>query len=118
VGEDEDALRKITAEFLKTLGTGLSWQEGEEALALFRKSSGEIDLVLMDIAMPGMGGLDVYHEIKKIKPDIAALFMTGYSLEASGLGAVQKQGISAIRKPFTMAGLGRKIREILDAGNG
>ena len=66
----------------------------------------------------GMGGLDVYHEIKKMKPGIAALFMTGYSLEASGLGSVQKQGISVIRKPFTMAALGRKIRELLEAGNG
>ncbi len=119
VGEDEDALRKIAAEFLKTLGYRvITAKNGEEALTLFRESSGEIDLVLMDIAMPGMGGLDAYHEIKKMKPGIAALFMTGYSLEASGLGAVQKQGISAIRKPFTMAGLGRKIREILDTAEG
>jgi CheY-like chemotaxis protein len=118
VGEDEDALRKIAAEFLKTMGYRvITAKNGEEALALFRESSGEIDLVLMDIAMPGMGGLDVYHEIKKIKPDIAALFMTGYSLETSGLGAVQKQGISAIRKPFTMAGLDRKIREMLETGD-
>lgn len=115
IGEDEEALRKITAEFLKTLGYRVfTAKNGEEALALFREKSGEIDLVLMDIAMPDISGLDVYHEIKKTKPDIAALFMTGYSLDAANMGPVQKQGINAIRKPFTMIALARRLREILD----
>jgi len=115
IGEDEDALRKIAADFLKTLGYRvIAARNGEEALALFREVSGEIDIALMDIAMPGMNGLDVYHGIRKMRPDIDVLFMTGYSLDAANISTIREQGISVIRKPFTMIALARRIREILD----
>jgi len=115
IGEDEDALRKIAADFLRTLGYRVvAARNGDDALALFREKPGEIDMALLDIAMPGMNGLDVYHEIKKVRPDIDVLFMTGYSLDAANISTIQNQGISIIRKPFTMTALARRIREILD----
>ncbi len=117
VGEDEDALRKIADSFLTALGYRvITARNGEDALAIFRGESGTIDLVLLDIAMPGMGGLDVYREIIKIRPDIAVLFMTGHSLDASNVRFMKQQGVGAIQKPFTMVTLAGKIREILDTG--
>ncbi len=115
VGEDEDNLRKIAANFLQTLGYRvITARNGEEALALFHEVAGEIDMALLDVAMPGMNGFDVYHEIRKARPDIAVLFMTGYSLDSANISTIRKQGISVIRKPFTMIALARRIREILD----
>ncbi len=112
IGEDEDALRKIAADFLQTLGYRVvTARNGDDALALFREKPGEIDMALLDIAMPGMNGLDVYHEIKKVRPDIDVLFMTGYSLDAANISTIRNQGISIIRKPFTMTALARRIRE-------
>lgn len=115
IGEDEEALRNIMSEYLGMLGYRvIIAEDGRQALDLFRERSGEIDIALMDIAMPGMGGLDAYHEIKQIKPDIPFMFMTGYNLETVNLKSVTGKVINVIRKPFTMVALSRKIRGILD----
>ncbi|MHB8109674.1 MAG: PAS domain-containing hybrid sensor histidine kinase/response regulator [Syntrophorhabdaceae bacterium] len=114
IGEDEEALRKIAAEYLTTLRYRVhTAHDGEESLAIFREHSDEISIALLDIAMPGMSGLDVYHEIQKIKP-IPVLFMTGYNLDILNLSSATHEGINAIRKPFTMISLARKLRSILD----
>ncbi len=119
IGEDEEALREITSEYLSLLGYRVIMAEdGRRALDLFRERSGEIDIVLMDIAMPGMGGLDVYREIKQIRPDIPVIFMTGYNLETVNFKSMTGKGINAIRKPFTMVVLAKKIRGILDQKDG
>ncbi len=115
IGEDEEALRKITSDYLGMLGYRVVMAEdGRKALDLFREHSGDVDIALLDVAMPEMGGLDVYHEIKRLKPDLPVIFMTGYSLETVNLKSFTGKGINAIRKPFTMVALVKKIRGILD----
>jgi two-component system, cell cycle sensor histidine kinase and response regulator CckA len=119
IGEDEEALREIMSEYLTMLGYRVIMAEdGREALNEFRERPDEIDIALLDIAMPGMGGFDVYHGIRELRADIPVMFMTGYNLEAVNIKAVTGKGINAIRKPFTMAALARKIRTILDQEEG
>ncbi len=115
IGEDEEALRQIMSEYLGLLGYRvIVAEDGREALNAFRARSDEIDIVLLDIAMPGMGGFDVYHGVRELVPDVPVIFMTGYNLEAVNLKATTGKGINAIRKPFTMVALARKIRGVLD----
>ena len=115
VAEDEDALREIAASILKALGYRvIATSDGEAALAVFEKDFRDIDMVLLDIAMPGMGGLETYREMKKIKGSVPVLFVTGYSLDGLQVQFIHEEGLSAIQKPYTLVTLGNKIREVLD----
>ncbi|HOW55950.1 MAG TPA: PAS domain S-box protein [Syntrophorhabdaceae bacterium] len=117
IAEDEDALREIAASILKNLGYQvLATSDGESALALFKERPGEIDMVFLDIAMPGINGLEAYRGMKKIRDDIPVLFVTGYSLDGMHTQFIEEEGLSAIQKPYTLVTLGGKIREVLDKG--
>ncbi len=117
IAEDENALREIAASILKSLGYRVTaTSDGEEALALFRKDPDGIDMVFLDIAMPGLNGFETYREMKKIRGSIPVLFVTGYSLDSIQTQFIKEEGLSAIQKPFTLVTLGTKIREVLDKG--
>ncbi len=114
IAEDEAALRDITAHILKTLGYKVfSASDGVEAVALFKKNAQEIDIVVLDVAMPGMNGRETYREIQAIQAGIPVLFMTGYSLDSVQTNFIREEGFDVIQKPFTLASLGKKVREVL-----
>ncbi len=115
VVEDEDPLRNIAAEVLETIGYRvITAADGEEAIDIFKERCGEIDLALIDVVMPKLGGKETYEAMKQIKPSIRALFMTGYSLNGIHTNFILQQGIDAIQKPYSFEDLARKIRDILD----
>jgi PAS domain S-box-containing protein len=115
IAEDEPALREIASEILQTLGyRTMVASNGEEALQIFKTKSQEIDLVLLDVVMPKQGGKEAYEEMRKIKPSVRSLFMTGYSLGGIHTNFIREQGIDAIQKPYSSELLGQKIREVLD----
>jgi PAS domain S-box-containing protein len=115
VVEDEDPLRNIAAEVLESLGYRvITAANGEEAIDIFRERHGQIDLALIDVVMPRIGGRETYEAMKKIKPALRALFMTGYSLNGIHTNFILEQGIDAIQKPYSFEELADKIREILD----
>jgi two-component system cell cycle sensor histidine kinase/response regulator CckA len=115
IAEDEPALRDIASEVLQTLGyRTLVASNGEEAIQIFKKQSQEIDLVLLDVVMPKQGGREAYEEMRKIKPSVRSVFMTGYSLGGIHTNFILEQGIDAIQKPYSSEVLGKKIREVLD----
>jgi len=114
VDEDEPALREITTHILKTLGYKVfSVSDGSEAVSLFREKSGEIDIVVLDIAMPAMNGYEAYRAMQVIRQDTPVLFMTGYSLDGIQVNNILEEGLAVIQKPFMLASLGNKIREVL-----
>ncbi len=114
IAEDEAALRDITAHILKTLGYKVfSASDGVEAVALFKENAQEIDIVVLDVAMPGMNGRETYREIQAIQAGIPVLFMTGYSLDSVQTNFIREEGFDVIQKPFTLASLGKKVREVL-----
>jgi CheY-like chemotaxis protein len=114
IAEDETALRDITTHILRSLGYKVfPAADGVEAVALFRENAQEINIVILDVAMPGMNGHEAYQGIQTIKAGTPVIFMTGYSLDGIQTNFILEEGFAVIRKPFTLMSLGKKIRDVL-----
>jgi two-component system cell cycle sensor histidine kinase/response regulator CckA len=114
--EDEEPVRVVAAEILKTYGmVPYSAEDGPTGLALFRQNPGTIDLVLLDLLMPGMSGEQTLKELRAIAPSVRVLLMSGYS-EGDVLGRLTSPmgRLGFIAKPFTRADLERSLRELLE----
>jgi two-component system, cell cycle sensor histidine kinase and response regulator CckA len=117
--EDDDAVRMLVSQTLEKQGYRvLAAASGLEALELARRHRGQINLLVADVVMPQMGGRQLARQLKAIQPDLAVLFMSGYTegavLQAGSLG----KGESFLAKPFTPATLARRVREALTAADG
>lgn len=113
--EDDEDFRRVEAELLKKLGYRVHMAaDGIEGVNVFREKHGEIDLVILDVVMPRMSGRETLEEMRKIRPDIASLFVSGYSLDGIHVNYILEQGIDAIQKPFSFETLSRKIREVIE----
>ena len=113
--DDERDVRELTAEALETRGYGtLTAADGEKALALYAKKGHEIDLVLLDLGMPGMGGRRCLRELLRMDPGVRVLVASGYAFNGNA-GEIAKAGAAGfIGKPYPIAELLAKVREILD----
>jgi signal transduction histidine kinase/CheY-like chemotaxis protein len=116
VVEDESGVRELTREFLKISGYSvLEAKDGPEALEIAGKHPGRIHLMLTDMVMPRMSGSELASRMKEAHPDMKLLFMTGYS-EYAGEGAHQPDlKAPVLQKPFSIASLVGKVREVLSA---
>jgi PAS domain S-box-containing protein len=112
--DDEDALREVGQELLTAMGYRvLVARDGKEAVEVYRKNWHDIDLVLLDMIMPNMGGGEAYDCMREINPDIKVLLSSGYSVDGEA-GEILKRGCRGfIQKPFKVSELSRKIKEIL-----
>lgn len=113
--EDEDSVRRLAAQVLRMEGYQVSEaRNGDEALALLEQDSHPLDLVLTDVVMPIMGGWELSRRLQQLRPEVAVIFMSGYTEES-----VFPEGVPAhstfIRKPFTVAGLLSGVRATLGA---
>ncbi|MDX9896936.1 MAG: PAS domain S-box protein [Desulfofustis sp.] len=116
VAEDEVQVLKLTATILEHAGYRvLTAGDGEEALALFRRNPDAIDLVLLDVIMPKLGGFAVYEQMKALRRDVRVIFTSGYSINAIHTDFVLYEGLQLIQKPCGREDLLRKIRSVLDA---
>ncbi|HOD75553.1 MAG TPA: response regulator, partial [Syntrophorhabdaceae bacterium] len=112
--EDDEDFRKVEAEMLTRLGYRVyAAADGMEGIALFAEKSEEIDLVILDVVMPRMSGRDALEGMRRIRPDIPSLFVTGYSLDGIHVNYILDQDIEALQKPFSFDTLSRKIREVM-----
>jgi two-component system cell cycle sensor histidine kinase/response regulator CckA len=113
--DDEDMIIDVTSRMLKKLGYKfLIAQSGHEALELFAAEKNHIDLVILDMIMPGMGGKDTYEALKKINPDVKILLSSGYSISGEAMELINRGCNGYIQKPFSYAQLSLRMREILD----
>ncbi len=113
--EDNDDIRESTMEILTALGYQvLAASSGEEALLIFEKQWTEIDLLITDVVMPGMGGKKLSDRAREIKKNLKVLFISGYPEEVIATHGVLQKGIHYLQKPFSVSGLSGKIRKILD----
>ncbi|MCK4485179.1 MAG: response regulator, partial [Desulfobacterales bacterium] len=87
---------------------------GKEAVEIYRKHKDEIDLVILDMIMPEMGGGEAYDRIKENNPKVKALLASGYSIDGQATEILGRGCDGFIQKPFNVKELSRKIREILD----
>jgi PAS domain S-box-containing protein len=113
--EDEPAILRMTREMLERKGyTVMSAATPSEALEKAEKDSSAIDLIMTDVIMPEMNGRDLSRQITKFYPDIRILFMSGYTANVIAHQGVLDEGVAFIQKPFSMADLTEKLREVLD----
>ncbi len=100
VVDDEAVVRDLLRRFLNLLPVrAVIARDGQEALELAKKE--KFDLVFLDIRMPGMNGLEVFSEIRKIVPGVPCVFMTGYgSAEEELLIKIKDSNVQCLRKPF------------------
>jgi len=113
--DDEDMILDVGEGILKTLGyKALIARGGKEAIELYKKERDKIDMVLLDMVMPDMGGGETYDRLKRINPKVKVLLSSGYSIDGQATEILKRGCDGFIQKPFNMKELSRSIREILD----
>jgi PAS domain S-box-containing protein len=116
LAEDEPAVRNLAKTILEEYGYKIILAEdGEDALTKFKASPGAIDLLVLDVMMPKKNGKEVYEEIRGIRPDIKALFMSGYTANVIHKKGILNPDKELIIKPFSPHAFLQKVRQILDA---
>ncbi|MDO9308344.1 MAG: response regulator [Deltaproteobacteria bacterium] len=115
LAEDDDIVRGATVAILEYRGYRvITAENGEEAVRLFKES--RIDMLLLDVIMPGMNGVEAYRIIKEIAPEIRVLFTSGYTAEVLDRELIQEKDVRLLHKPIPPDTLLKVVREVLDAG--
>jgi len=116
--DDEQMMVEIGRDLLQTMGYRvITARDGEEAVEIYRGRRDEIDLVLLDIVMPKMGGGQAYDCMKAINPDVKVLLLSGYSIDGEATQILERGCSGFIQKPFNMEQLSRSVKAVL-TGNG
>lgn len=116
VVEDEATVRRLAVRDLSRLGYRvLEAGHGDEALSVYEKEDGAVDLVLTDVVMPIMGGVELIKRLRQKNPALRVLYMSGFTEDLQLNGAAGGAGVAMILKPFTIEALTTEIRRILDA---
>ena len=114
--EDEASLRSLAARILQAQGYRvLEAAHGEEALRIAQESTGQdLHLLLTDVVMPQMGGKELVGRLKKLRPEIKVLFISGYTDNIIISHDILGPNTAFLQKPFSIGELVRRVREILD----
>jgi len=113
--EDENELRELAGDVLENLGYKvLLAQDGVEGVERFASYKGKIDLVILDVVMPRMGGREACERIRAISPAVSVMFMTGYSAEMAHTRFIEDTRSALLQKPYSVEALGTKVRDVLD----
>jgi CheY-like chemotaxis protein len=111
--DDEPSTIAITREILKTLGYEvLAAKSGQEAIRLYWRQADRIDLVILDMVMPDIGGGDTFDLLKAIQPAVRVILISDYSGQVQQLMERGCRGF--LPKPFSMADLSGKVRKVLN----
>ena len=117
VVDDEPALRELMRLSLKERGyTVIEAVDGLEALELYKKHGSTIDMVLIDLIMPNLGGRETYLKLKEMNPGIRAIFATGYGTDDQTKELLSTGVMGIIKKPYEMSSVEDEIRSFLDRG--
>jgi len=112
--DDEEVILDVSEKVLKVLGYKvLVARSGAEAIEIFKKHQDSIDLVLLDIIMPHMGGGEVYDRLKEVSPEVKVLLSSGYSIDGEASKIMARGCDGFIQKPFDIMQLSQSIRAIL-----
>ena len=115
VADDEDGVRKLMHAVLVTNGyTVLETRDGREALAVYEANAARIDLVVTDIVMPNMTGIELGNQLAELRPGLKVLYISGYRDAPLG-NAESERERKFLHKPFTPDALLNRVREVLDA---
>ncbi len=112
--DDETMIAEVACDLLKNLGYNvLTAGSGEEAVEMYRKMRSKVDLVILDLIMPGMSGSKTFDLLREENPDIKVLLSSGYSLTGEA-STIMSRGCSGfVQKPYSIDKLSQKVREVL-----
>ncbi len=112
--DDEQMILDVGIELLEELGyTVVSAMSGQEAIDIFEKDRDQIDLIIMDMIMPGMGGGETFDRLRAIDSNIKVLLSSGYSINGQATNILRRGCDGFIQKPFNMNQLAEKVQKIL-----
>jgi signal transduction histidine kinase/ActR/RegA family two-component response regulator len=115
--DDEDITINSATEMLQWLGYSvLVAKGGREAIDKLQTHLDSIDLIILDMVMPGMGGRETYERLRVIRPDVKILLASGYSISGDTVRIMEEGCAGFIQKPFDITQISVKLREILDSG--
>lgn len=110
--DDDEIIRMTTEEILHELGyTTLTAESGDSGLALFNEKYNSIDLILLDLTMPGRSVVEIFEDILKKDPDVRVLISSGNSYDPKVQQLLSLGAKGFLQKPYTIADMENKIRE-------
>ena len=113
--DDEPMVLDVGVRILKSLGyTVFEARNGNEALELYKSNKENIDMAIIDMIMPDMGGGCTFDRMKEINPNVKALLSSGYSIDGQAQEILDRGCDGFIQKPYNIRHLSYKIRDILD----
>jgi len=113
--DDEPINLEVSRELLESLGyRAYMAGGGQEGLAVYEENRDEIDLVILDMVMPGISGGETFDRLREINPQIRVLLCSGYSINGQAQNIMDRGCNGFIQKPYKMNDLSQKIRELLD----
>jgi PAS domain S-box-containing protein len=116
VAEDDEAIRWLAKDMLEEFGyTVILAENGEDALNKFGENRDKIQLLLLDVIMPKKSGKETYEEIKRMNPEIKAIFLSGHAADLHHKKGILEEGLNVIIKPFAVTALLDKVRLVLDS---
>ncbi len=113
--DDEEMILEVGSEILRAMGYQVfSAKSGKEAVRIYQEHKGEIDLVILDMIMPGMSGGQTYDRLKELDPSVKVLLSSGYSIDGEASEILRRGCDGFIQKPFNIKALSKKIRDLMD----
>jgi CheY-like chemotaxis protein len=113
--DDEEMILDVGSEMLSSLGySALTAQGGSTGIDVYRENRENIDLVILDVIMPDLGGNETFERLREIDQMVKVLLSSGYSLDGQAKEIMDKGCKGFIQKPFSMEDLSKKIRGVLD----
>lgn len=113
--DDEETILEVTKEILESLGyTVIAAKSGSEAIDIYKTQGANIDLIILDMIMPGMGGGEAFDILKTINPKVRIILSSGYSIDGQAKGIMEKGVQAFLQKPFRIHQLSQKVREALE----
>jgi CheY-like chemotaxis protein len=115
VVDDEDMVRRVAGSVLELYGYSVILAaDGEQGVQVFEQRAKEIDLVLLDLVMPGCSGEEAYRRMRMIREDVPVILSSGYSDTEAQSRFRGKPLAGFINKPYTAAALGELVKRVLD----
>ena len=113
--DDEKMVLAVSRELLESLGYRVyAAGSGQEAVAVYMEKRGGIDLVILDMVMPGISGGETFDRLREINPEVKVLLASGYSIDGQAQEILDRGCDGFIQKPFRLKELSRRVREALD----
>ena len=113
VVDDEESILQVASDILSYLGYSVvTSPSGQQAVDLLLQGA-RPDLVLLDVIMPGMDGVETFRKLREIEPDLPILISTGYA-EGSAVQSLADEGVAGfVNKPYAIEALGKRLEQIL-----